>query len=119
MIECLVVIAGFQIHRYRQAQRRIVFPVSVLVVAFVVQMGAQVSGAPRTLAGWLFAAVPALGCLVVLKLAATRSSEAPSATLIASAETGSTVVDLASVRDERIVNGAHVEDSSVLSWPPR
>lgn len=69
VIECMVICAGWQLLRARRAGHSIRFPASVLVVAFVMQMGAQVSGAPATFAGWLFAAVPALGCLVLVKLA--------------------------------------------------
>lgn len=110
VIECLVIVAGYQMHRYRKAGQRIGFPVTVLVVAFLVQMGAQVSGAPRTAAGWLFAAMPALGCLVVIKLV-SRSIEpanhAPTRT-----------VEAAVVRDERTAIEP-AEETHAVSWPPR
>lgn len=71
VIEGLAVMAGFEIHRDHQhgrTQRRVTFPMAVLVVAFIVQMSAQVALAPRTPAGWLVAAMPALGFLIVVKL---------------------------------------------------
>jgi hypothetical protein len=84
----------------------------VLVVAFLVQMGAQVSGAPRTAAGWLFAAMPALGCLVVIKLV-SRSIEP--------ASHGATrTVEASVVRDERTaIEPAIPEETQAVSWPPR
>jgi hypothetical protein len=69
VIECMALVAGWQLHRDRKAGRPTRFPAVVLVVAVLIQMGAQVSGAPATPAGWLFAAVPALACLVIVKLA--------------------------------------------------
>lgn len=67
VIECMVIVAALQLAKERKAGRSGVLPMVVLVVAFLIQMGAQVSGAPLTFAGWLFAAIPALGCLVVAK----------------------------------------------------
>jgi peptidoglycan/LPS O-acetylase OafA/YrhL len=114
VIECLVVAAGFQLHRYRKARQSIRFPASVLVVAFVIQMGAQVSGAPRTFAGWLFAALPALACLVVLKLV-FRSIEP-----VAESPASSSTVEASVVRDDRPAIGPAPErQPAVSSWPPR
>lgn len=113
VIECLVVVSGYQLYRYRKAGQSVRFPATVLLVAFVVQMGAQVSGAPRTPAGWLFAAMPALGCLVTLKLVCRRLDPAdlsPSRTVEASV-----------VRDDRpvIEPAPAVHARMVTSWPPR
>jgi uncharacterized protein DUF2637 len=70
VIEGMAIMAGFEIRRDRRAghTKLLTFPVIVLVVAFVVQMAAQVSQARDTFAGWLIAAAPALGFLVVVKL---------------------------------------------------
>lgn len=68
VIECMVIVAGLQLAAKKSAKERVV-PGVVLVVAFLVQMGAQVSQAPKDFAGWLFAALPALGCLVVAEFA--------------------------------------------------
>jgi len=72
VIEGICLVAGFEIHRDRQAGRSSRLPVTVLVVGFGVQMTAQVAEAERTPAGWLLAAVPALGFLVVVKLLIRR-----------------------------------------------
>lgn len=82
VIELMALVAGWQLVQAHRAGHSGVFPGVVMVVAFVVQMGSQVSGAPRTPAGWLFAALPALGALVTVKLlmqarahAASRGAE--------------------------------------------
>ncbi|WP_199431663.1 DUF2637 domain-containing protein [Qaidamihabitans albus] len=77
VIEGMVVVAGFEIHADRHRpngpKRRVTFPVVVLVAGFGIQMAAQVALAPRTPAGWLLAAIPALGFLVVVKLLMRRA----------------------------------------------
>lgn len=78
VIELMTLVAGWQVFLAHRAGRSAVFPGTVMVVAFVIQMGAQVSGAPATFAGWLFAAIPALGALVLVKLVMHgRAAETP------------------------------------------
>lgn len=77
VIECMVIVAALQLARERKEGKTGRLPMVVLVVAFLIQMGAQVSGAPMTFAGWLFAAVPALGCLVVVKFAFRAAGDKP------------------------------------------
>jgi uncharacterized protein DUF2637 len=72
VIECMCLVAGFEIHRDRKAERSARFPLTVLVVGFGIQMTAQVAEAKPTPAGWLLAATPALGFLVVVKLLMRR-----------------------------------------------
>jgi hypothetical protein len=72
VIECMCLVAGFEIHKDRKAGRSATFPMIVLVVGFGVQMTAQVANAEPTPAGWLLAATPALGFLVVVKLLMRR-----------------------------------------------
>lgn len=76
VIEGIAVVAGFEIHRDHRLgrTRRISFPMVVLAAGVCVQMAAQVALAERTPAGWLLAAMPALGFLVVVKLLMRRSS---------------------------------------------
>lgn len=70
VIEGMAVVAGFEVYRdaHRGITKRLTFPMAVLVVSFTIQMAAQVALAPRTVAGWLLAATPALGFLVIVKL---------------------------------------------------
>lgn len=77
VIECMVIVAGLQLAKERKAGKSGGLPMVVLVVAFLIQMGAQVSGAPMTFDGWLFAAIPALGCLVVVKFAFRAAGDKP------------------------------------------
>lgn len=82
VIEGIAVVAGFEIHRDHHSgrtPRRVSFPMIVLVAGFGIQMAAQVALAEPTPAGWLLAAMPALGFLVVVKLLMRRAPapEAP------------------------------------------
>ncbi|MGW5740770.1 DUF2637 domain-containing protein [Amycolatopsis sp. NPDC003861] len=75
VIEGIVIVAGFEIQRDHRTggSRKLTFPVAVLVAGFGVQMAAQVALAEPTPAGWLVAAMPALGFLVVVKLLMRRA----------------------------------------------
>ncbi|MBB3051146.1 hypothetical protein FHS23_002169 [Prauserella isguenensis] len=70
VIEGMAVVAGFEIQRdhARGQTRKVTFPMVVLVAAFGIQMAAQVALAEPSVAGWIVAAMPALGFLVVVKL---------------------------------------------------
>lgn len=70
VIECMVIVAGLELKRRVKA-----FPVMVLVGAFLMQMAAQVASAPKTVAGWLIAATPALAFLVIVKMLLGRLME--------------------------------------------
>ncbi|MEO6087741.1 MAG: DUF2637 domain-containing protein [Umezawaea sp.] len=70
VVECMVIVAGLELKRRRGA-----FPLMVLVAAFLLQMAAQVASAPKTPAGWLIAATPALSFLVIVKLLMRRLSD--------------------------------------------
>jgi len=77
VIEGMVVVAGFEVKRDHATgtTRKVTFPLLVLVAGFGVQMAAQVALAEPTPAGWLVAAMPALGFLVVVKLLMRRAPE--------------------------------------------
>jgi hypothetical protein len=68
VIEGMAIVAGFEVHREHHRpgpRRKVSFPILVLVARFGIQMAAQVALAEPTPAGWLLAAMPALGFLVV------------------------------------------------------
>lgn len=73
VIEGMAVVAGFEIHHDRAAGRSYTLPAVVLVFGVLVQMTAQVAGAEPSPAGWLVAAMPALGFLAVVKLLMRRA----------------------------------------------
>jgi hypothetical protein len=71
VIESMAVVAGLELRRrYGHG------PLFVLVAAFVLQMAAQVAGARDTFAGWLLAATPALGFLVIVKFGLRAAADA-------------------------------------------
>ncbi|OLF17294.1 DUF2637 domain-containing protein [Actinophytocola xanthii] len=72
VIEGIAIVAGIEIHHDRSAGRPFTFPMLVLVFGVLVQMTAQVAEAERSPAGWLVAAMPALGFLAVVKLLMRR-----------------------------------------------
>jgi hypothetical protein len=73
VVECMAVVAALEIRRMPGP-----FPVVVLVASFLLQMAAQVSAAPPSVEGWLLAATPALGFLVIVKLIMRRATTSPS-----------------------------------------
>ena len=79
VIEGMAVVAGFEIHHDRAAGRSYALPATVLVFGVLVQMTAQVAEAEPSPAGWLVAAMPALGFLAVVKLLMRRAPTEPAA----------------------------------------
>jgi hypothetical protein len=75
VIEGIAIVAGFEVRRdhHRGTGRKVTFPMVVLVAGFGIQMTAQVALAEPTPSGWLLAAMPALGFLVVVKLLLRRA----------------------------------------------
>lgn len=75
VIEGIAIVAGFEVRRDHQhgTPRKVTFPMVVLVAGFGIQMTAQVALAEPTPSGWLLAAMPALGFLVVVKLLLRRT----------------------------------------------
>lgn len=71
VIESMAVIAALELRRDPGASWRSL-PVLVLVGAFLLQMTAQVAMAPKTPEGWVLAATPALGFLLIVKLVMRR-----------------------------------------------
>jgi hypothetical protein len=78
VIEGIAIVAGFEVRHdhHRGHTRKVTFPLAVLVAGFGIQMAAQVALAEPTPAGWLLAAMPALGFLVVVKLLMRRAPTA-------------------------------------------
>lgn len=80
VIEGMAIVAGFEVHRDHQAGRKgpaALVPQLVLLASFLIQMTAQVAQAEPTPAGWLLAAMPALGFLTVVKLIMRRLPAPP------------------------------------------
>jgi hypothetical protein len=77
VIEGIAIVAGIEIHHDRAAGRSFRFPMIVLCFGVLVQMTAQVAEAEPSPAGWLVAAMPALGFLAVVKLLMRRMPTEP------------------------------------------
>ena len=77
VIESMAISAGLEIRRRRRLQLPARFVVAVLVVAVVLSLAAQVAQAERSAWGWTMAAVPALGFLVLAKIALGRTGGPP------------------------------------------
>jgi hypothetical protein len=66
--ELVPIAAGLVIRRRRNAGERFGMALFVLAAFGLFSLAAQVAEAPRSLSGWLLAAVPSLGALAVVKL---------------------------------------------------
>jgi hypothetical protein len=103
VVECMAIVAALELRRKRGA-----FPLGVLIASFVLQMAAQVSSARPTPAGWLLAATPALGFLVIVKLVMRSAELAPPVT---------TPVDQR--RSEPVAATSYRNDVPLLDQPER
>lgn len=73
VIETTALSAGLEVRRRRRSGRAPTFVLVALVVAVVLSLAAQVAEAERSVWGWVLAAVPALGFLVLVKIALGRT----------------------------------------------
>jgi hypothetical protein len=83
VVETLAVSAGLEIRRRRRSGQPVGAVVTVLVAAVALSLAAQVAGAEWSVWGWLMAAVPACGFLVLAKIALGRSPAALVPTVLA------------------------------------
>lgn len=72
VLETLAVAMGLDIRRRRRGHQSIAFATVVLVATVVLQLAAQVAQAPRSFWGWTMAALPAIGFLLLVKVAISR-----------------------------------------------
>jgi hypothetical protein len=72
VVETLAVSMGLEVRRRRRMGEPAQFAVCVLVAAVALQLSAQVAQAPRTFWGWTMAALPAIGFLLLAKVAIAR-----------------------------------------------
>jgi hypothetical protein len=77
VIETTAVSAGLEVRRRRRSGQSPAFVLAALVVAVVLSLAAQVAEAERSVWGWVLAAVPAVGFLVLAKIALGRTAAAP------------------------------------------
>ncbi|WP_332307872.1 DUF2637 domain-containing protein [Salinispora arenicola] len=98
VLELMSIASGLELRRRKRAHTSTVFPATVLACAVTLSLAAQVVEAEPSIIGWIAAAVPALGFLVMVKIALGRTSAATPAPAVAVVdyqpdEAGRTVAD--------------------------
>ncbi|HEY6794329.1 MAG TPA: hypothetical protein VI248_06570 [Kineosporiaceae bacterium] len=73
VLELMSVASGLEIRRRKRVHGPVVFPVVVLAVAVSLSLSAQVVDAEASPIGWITAAIPALGFLVMVKIALAQT----------------------------------------------
>ena len=73
VLETLAVSMGLEVRRRRRNREAAGFAATVLVAAVALQLSAQVAQAPLTFWGWTMAALPAVGFLLLAKVAMNRA----------------------------------------------
>ncbi|TYB38340.1 DUF2637 domain-containing protein [Micromonospora sp. AP08] len=76
VLELMSIASGLELRRRKRAHTSTVFPATVLACAVTLSLAAQVDEAEPSIIGWVAAAVPALGFLVMVKIALGRTSTA-------------------------------------------
>jgi hypothetical protein len=74
VLESMSIAAGLEMRRRKRAKVSVRFPAVVLAVAVCLSLGAQVVDAERSVIGWIAAAIPVLGFLVMAKIALAQGS---------------------------------------------
>jgi len=77
VLELMSVASGLEIRRRKRIHGPLGFPIAVLAVAVSLSLSAQVVDAEASPIGWITAAIPSLGFLVMVKIALAQGS-APS-----------------------------------------
>ncbi|MDH6464304.1 hypothetical protein M2302_004502 [Micromonospora sp. A200] len=86
VLELMSIASGLELRRRKHAHTSTVFPASVLACAVTLSLAAQVVEAEPSPIGWIAAAVPALGFLVMVKIALGYASTATPTTTSRSTE---------------------------------
>ncbi|GAA1414374.1 hypothetical protein GCM10009662_60610 [Catellatospora coxensis] len=77
ILELMSVASGLELRRRKRLGLGVFFPASVLVVAVLLSLAAQVVEAERSVIGWLAAMLPAVGFLAMVKIAMGRADGTP------------------------------------------
>ncbi|RLQ04563.1 DUF2637 domain-containing protein [Micromonospora sp. BL1] len=88
VLELMSIASGLELRRRKRAHTSTVFPATVLACAVTLSLAAQVVEAEPSIIGWVAAAVPALGFLVMVKIALGRTSTATPANTAGTVEDG-------------------------------
>jgi hypothetical protein len=82
VLELMSIASGLELRRRKRCHAPVHFPMTVMVTAVVLSLSAQVIQAEQTAVGWVAAAIPALGFLVMVKLALAHAAVPPAAPVI-------------------------------------
>jgi hypothetical protein len=74
VLELMSIASGLEMRRRKRQHKAVLFPAAVLVCAVALSISAQVVEAERSVIGWIAAALPALGFLVMVKIALGRAA---------------------------------------------
>lgn len=77
VLELMSIASGLELRRRKRVGKSVFFPSTVLVVAVVLSLAAQVVEAERSVIGWTAAALPAAGFLAMVKIALGRTETSP------------------------------------------
>jgi hypothetical protein len=69
VLELMSIASGLELRRRKRCHVSVGFPAAVMVAAVALSLSAQVVEAERSVVGWIAAAIPALGFLVMVKIA--------------------------------------------------
>jgi hypothetical protein len=86
VLELMSIASGLELRRRKRAHTSTVFPASVLACAVTLSLAAQVVEAEPSPIGWIAAAVPALGFLVMVKVALGYAGTTPSTNAVRTAD---------------------------------
>ncbi|MFC0530817.1 DUF2637 domain-containing protein [Phytohabitans kaempferiae] len=77
VLELMSIASGLEMRQRKRRRKPVLFPVTVLVCAVTLSISAQVVEAELSVIGWIAAALPALGFLVMVKIALGRTTSGP------------------------------------------
>ncbi|MFU8852620.1 DUF2637 domain-containing protein, partial [Micromonospora sp. SL1-18] len=86
VLELMSIASGLELRRRKRAHTSTAFPASVLACAVTLSLAAQVVEAEPSPIGWIAAAVPALGFLVMVKVALGHAGTTPSTNVARTAD---------------------------------
>jgi hypothetical protein len=76
VLELMSIASGLELRRRKRSHQSVRFPAAVMSVSVVLSLGAQVVEAEPSVLGWIAAAIPALGFLIMVKIALAHSGSA-------------------------------------------
>jgi hypothetical protein len=77
VLELMSIASGVELRRRERSHTSVFFPAAVMATAVVLSLSAQVVEAEQSAIGWIAAAIPALGFLVMVKIALSRADASP------------------------------------------